>query len=164
MKFTCKFQRKSSLNLVCQSLWMGVHHGTVARIGSGCQRGTPTVDDTTVVIRAVADLTCARDGQIRAHGKRSSPTVSWKSLRWPPRVSLFLLTAETDVLAGDRRFPAVCRVSKPFHRVAMTPCTRPIVDGEVATAADTNSPRKLLLYLRPPHLFIQIEHHRPWTL
>jgi hypothetical protein len=90
MKFTCKFQRKSSLNLVCQSLWMGVHHGTVARIGSGCQRGTPTADDTTAVIRAVAGLTCARDGQIRAHGKRSSPTVSWKSLRWPPPpVSLF---------------------------------------------------------------------------
>jgi hypothetical protein len=45
-----------------------------------------------------------------------------------------------DVLAGDRRFPAVCRVSKPFHRVAMTPYTRPIVDGEIATAVDTNSP------------------------
>jgi hypothetical protein len=34
----------------------------------------------------------------------------------------------------------VRRVSKPFHRVAMTPYTRPIVDGEVATAVDTNSP------------------------
>jgi hypothetical protein len=46
----------------------------------------------------------------------------------------------------------------------MTPYTRPIVDGEVATAADTNSPRKLLLYLRPPTRLGQIEHHRPWTL
>jgi hypothetical protein len=65
---------------VSRSEW-GVHHGTVAWNGSGCQRGTPTVDDTSAVIRAVAGLTCARDGQIRAHGKRSSPTVSWKSLR-----------------------------------------------------------------------------------
>jgi hypothetical protein len=68
------------------------------------------------------------------------------------------------VLAGDRRFPAVCRVSKPFHRVAMIPYTRPIVDGEIATAVDTNSPRKLLLYLRPPTRLAQIEHHRPRTL
>ena len=50
------------------------------------------------------------------------------------------LCGRVDYLAGDRRFPALCRVSKPFHRVAMTPSTRPIVDGEIATAVDTNSP------------------------
>jgi hypothetical protein len=68
------------------------------------------------------------------------------------------------VLAGNHRFPAVCHMSKPFHRVTMTPYTRPIVDGEVATTVDTNSPRKLLLYLRPPTRLDQIEHHRPRTL
>jgi hypothetical protein len=51
-------------------------------------------------------------------------------------------------------------VSKLFHRVAMTPYTRPIVDGEVATAVDTNSPHKLLLHLRPPARRGQIESHR----
>jgi hypothetical protein len=55
--------------------------GTVAWIGSDCQRGTLTADDTSAVIRVVAGPTCARDGQIRAHGKRSSPTVSWRSLQ-----------------------------------------------------------------------------------
>jgi hypothetical protein len=50
------------------------------------------------------------------------------------------LTARGKVLAVDRRFPAICRVSKPFHRVAMTPSTRPIVAGELATAVATNSP------------------------
>jgi hypothetical protein len=48
--------------------------------------------------------------------------------------------ADVDYLAGDRRFPVLCRVSKPFHRVAMTPSTRPIVAGELATAVATNSP------------------------
>ena len=50
------------------------------------------------------------------------------------------LCGRVDYLAGDRRFPALCRVSKPFHRVAMTPSTRPIVAGELATAVATNSP------------------------
>jgi hypothetical protein len=57
----------------------------------------------------------------------------------PVALSLPLCGRE-DYLAGDRRLPALCRVSKPFHRVAMTPSTRPIVDGEIATAVDTNSP------------------------
>jgi hypothetical protein len=41
-------------------------------------------------------------------------------------------------------------VALTFHRVAMTPYTRPIVDGELATAIATNSPRRLLPQLRPP--------------
>jgi hypothetical protein len=48
--------------------------------------------------------------------------------------------AEVDKNAGDHCHTTLCRVSKPFHRVAVTPYTRPIVDGEVATAVDTNSP------------------------
>jgi hypothetical protein len=42
----------------------------------------------------------------------------------------------------------------------MTPCTRPIVDGEVATAVDTDSPRKLLPHPRPPRVLLKIHGHR----
>jgi hypothetical protein len=49
--------------------------------------------------------------------------------------------AELDKNAGDHRRTALCRVSEPFHRVAMTPYSCPIVAGEVATTVDTNSLR-----------------------
>jgi hypothetical protein len=53
---------------------------------------------------------------------------------------IIVTAAEVNKNAGDHRRSALCRVSKPFHRVAMTPCSRPIVNGEVATTVDTDSP------------------------
>jgi hypothetical protein len=48
---------------------------------------------------------------------------------------------ELDKNAGDHRRTALCRVSDPFHRVAVTPYSCPIIAGELATTVDTNSPR-----------------------
>jgi hypothetical protein len=45
-----------------------------------------------------------------------------------------------DYLAVDRRFPALCRVALPLHRVAKTSSTRPITAGELATTVATKSP------------------------
>jgi hypothetical protein len=49
--------------------------------------------------------------------------------------------AESDNFTGDRRLSALCRVALPFHRVAVTPYSCPIVVGEVATTVDMNSLR-----------------------
>jgi hypothetical protein len=49
--------------------------------------------------------------------------------------------AELDKNTGEHRRTALCRVSEPFHRVAVTPYSCPIVAGELATTVDTKSPR-----------------------
>jgi hypothetical protein len=89
--------------------------------------------------------------------------MTWTPLRLAV-VHLPWLTARGKVLAGDRRLLALRRVALTFHRVAMTPYTRPIVDGELATALATNSPRRLLPHLRPPARLGRIGHHRPSSL
>jgi hypothetical protein len=62
-------------------------------------------------------------------------------------------------LAGERRLPAVRRVSQPFHHIAVAPYHCLINAGEPAMAMDTNSPRQVLLHLRLPVLLDQIGHH-----
>jgi hypothetical protein len=65
-----------------------------------------------------------------------------------------------DYLAGDRRFPASRRVALSLHRAVVTPLGHPIVDGELATAVATYSPRHLRFYLLPPALSGQIKRRR----
>jgi hypothetical protein len=58
-----------------------------------------------------------------------------KQVRPPYQVA----TAAADNYADDHRCTALCRVSEPFHRVAVTPYSSPIVAGELATTVDTHS-------------------------
>jgi hypothetical protein len=97
-----KIWRKGALKLLCQLLWWSVHHGTVPRLKKISSPTNPPPTTNFAVIRAIAGPTGARDGQIRTHGKRSSPAVSWRSLRWPPWLSL-PLCGWADKTAGERR-------------------------------------------------------------
>ena len=49
-----------------------------------------------------------------------------------------LFTAvESDSFAGDRRLPALRRVSNPFHRITITCSHSSLITGAIATALDT---------------------------
>ena len=44
-----------------------------------------------------------------------------------------LTAVESDKYAGDRRFPALRRVSRHFHRIAVTYSRSPLIAGVTAT-------------------------------
>ena len=60
----------------------------------------------------------------------------------------------------NHRRTALRRVSEPCHRTAMIHFSSPLLTGIAATALNTYSLRRLLPYLRPPHVAVKIPSHR----